>query len=96
MGAENDDIQKESSLLKADFQVPCCMKFVNLGEKQLFKVGWVFSFNPFYQDFNFFTRISTSLLSYDQGIVPPSEPRKKTSYFPLYCLINRDPYNGLL
>ena len=21
---------------------------------------------------------------------------KKTSYFPLYCLFNRDPYNGLL
>ncbi len=24
------------------------------------------------------------------------EPRKKPSYFPLYCLVNRDPYNGLL
>ena len=25
-----------------------------------------------------------------------SEPRKKPSYFPLYWLVNRDPYNGLL
>ena len=25
-----------------------------------------------------------------------SEPRKKPSYFPLYWLLNRDPYNGLL
>ncbi len=25
-----------------------------------------------------------------------SEPRKKTSYFPLYWLVTRDPYNGLL
>ena len=24
------------------------------------------------------------------------EPRKKPSYFPLYWLVNRDPYNGLL
>ena len=24
------------------------------------------------------------------------EPRKKTSYFPLYSLVNRDPYSGLL
>ena len=24
------------------------------------------------------------------------EPRKKNSYFPLYWLVNRDPYNGLL
>ena len=23
------------------------------------------------------------------------EPRKKPSYFPLYWLVNRDPYNGL-
>ena len=30
---------------------------------------------------------------YIQGIV---EPRKKPSYFPLYWLVNRDPYNGLL
>ena len=29
--------------------------------------------------------------------VKPNEPRKKkTSYFPLYWLVNRDPYNGLL
>ena len=27
---------------------------------------------------------------------PPPEPRKKPSYFPLYWLVNRDPYNGLL
>ena len=26
----------------------------------------------------------------------PSEPRKKPSYFSLYRLVNRDPYNGLL
>ncbi len=26
----------------------------------------------------------------------PNEPRKKPSYFPLYWLVNRDPYNGLL
>ena len=26
----------------------------------------------------------------------PYEPRKKPSYFPLYWLVNRDPYNGLL
>ena len=26
----------------------------------------------------------------------PIEPRKKPSYFPLYWLVNRDPYNGLL
>ena len=25
-----------------------------------------------------------------------NEPRKKPSYFPLYWLVNRDPYNGLL
>ena len=25
-----------------------------------------------------------------------NEPRKKTSYFPLYWLVNRDPYNSLL
>ena len=25
-----------------------------------------------------------------------SEPRKKPSYRPLYWLVNRDPYNGLL
>ena len=25
-----------------------------------------------------------------------NEPRKKTNYFPLYWLVNRDPYNGLL
>ena len=25
-----------------------------------------------------------------------SEPRKKSSYFPLYWLVNGDPYNGLL
>ena len=25
-----------------------------------------------------------------------SEPRKKPSYFPVYWLFNRDPYNGLL
>ena len=25
-----------------------------------------------------------------------SEQRKKPSYFPLYWLVNRDPYNGLL
>ena len=24
------------------------------------------------------------------------EPRKKPSYFPLYWMVNRDPYNGLL
>ena len=24
------------------------------------------------------------------------EPRKKPSYFPLYWLVNRDPYSGLL
>ena len=26
----------------------------------------------------------------------PLEPRKKPSYFPLYWLVNRDPYYGLL
>ncbi len=26
----------------------------------------------------------------------PNEPRKKPSYFPLYWMVNRDPYNGLL
>ena len=25
-----------------------------------------------------------------------SEPRKKPSYFPLYWMVNRDPYNGFL
>ena len=29
-------------------------------------------------------------------IITPFEPRKKPSYFPLYCLVNKDPYNGLL
>ena len=29
-------------------------------------------------------------------ILEPVEPRKKPSYFPLYWLFNRDPYNGLL
>ena len=24
------------------------------------------------------------------------EPQKKTSYFPLYWMVKRDPYNGLL
>ena len=28
--------------------------------------------------------------------IKTSEPRKKPSYFPLYWLVNRDPYNGLL
>ena len=32
-----------------------------------------------------------------KGSLPLSyEPRKKASYFPLYWLVNRDPYNGLL
>ena len=26
----------------------------------------------------------------------PHVPRKKTSYFPLYWVVDRDPYNGLL
>ena len=26
---------------------------------------------------------------------PTFEPRKKPSYFPLYWMVNRDPYNGL-
>ena len=26
----------------------------------------------------------------------PTEPRKKPSYFPLYWMVNRDRYNGLL
>ena len=29
-------------------------------------------------------------------IPAPPEPRKKPSYFPLYWLVNRDPYNGVL
>ena len=29
-------------------------------------------------------------------ILGSREPRKKTSYFPLYWLVNRDPYSGLL
>ena len=29
-------------------------------------------------------------------LAPTNEPRKKkNSYFPLYWLVNRDPYNGL-
>ena len=30
------------------------------------------------------------------GVWISFEPRKKPSYFPLYWLVNRDPYNGLL
>ena len=32
----------------------------------------------------------------DEGLEPTPEPRKKPSHFPLYWLVNRDPYNGLL
>ena len=29
-------------------------------------------------------------------LLQTSEPGKKPSYFPLYWMVNRDPYNGLL
>ena len=39
-------------------------------------------------------------VSFREGILSSSsiqgEPRKKPSYFPLYWMVNRDPYNGLL
>ena len=32
----------------------------------------------------------------ETGLKMSPEPRKKPSYFPLYWMVNRDPYNGLL
>ena len=32
----------------------------------------------------------------EQYWIMSCEPRKKPSYFPLYWLVNRDPYNGVL
>ena len=37
-----------------------------------------------------------SLDSYDLHLRGSFETQKKTSYFPLYWLFNRDPYHGLL
>ena len=31
-----------------------------------------------------------------QNCQEPGEPQKKTSHFPLYWLVDRDPYNGLI
>ena len=49
---------------------------------------------------NFFSKLCVCRVpaAYHAAILPhPStEPRKKPSYFPLYWLVNRDPYNGLL
>ena len=39
--------------------------------------------------------VQTVRLLYQKLCHPPSEPRNKPSYFPLYWLFNRDPYNGL-
>ncbi len=39
---------------------------------------------------------SRALQCVDLSASSPNEPRKKTSYFPLYWLVNRDPYIGLL
>ncbi len=33
--------------------------------------------------------------THSNGCQNPNEPRKKPSYFPLYWLLNRDPYNSL-
>ena len=41
-----------------------------------------------HHDFNLFSRGSRTK--------PSIGPRKKPSYFPLYWLVNKDPYNGLL
>jgi len=37
---------------------------------------------------------STGFSTEKKSKVPTCEPRKDPSYFPLYCLVNRDPYNG--
>ena len=47
-------------------------------------------------DKHFETKLESKILEKKSCATKTNEPRKKPSYFPLYWLVNRDPYNGLI
>ena len=47
-------------------------------------------------DKHFETKLESKILEKKSCATKTNEPRNKPSYFPLYWLVNRDPYNGLI